>query len=69
MVEYRLHRCFPNGVAPGSNDGNSVLTLHYAYTLNQAIKLFESFGDDCLAEKYATISNRIRKVWMLVLIP
>lgn len=53
---------FPNGVAPGSNDGNSsVLTLHYAYTLNQAIKLFESFGDDCLAEKYATISNRIRK--------
>jgi hypothetical protein len=44
---------FPNGVPPGSNNGNSsVLTLHYAYTLKQAALLNNYFGKVSKAEIY-----------------
>lgn len=53
---------FPNGVPPGADDGNSsVITLHLAYTLNQAAQLYSHFGKNCEAEQYTNLAGRLTK--------
>lgn len=51
---------FPNGVAPGSDDGNSsVLTLHFAYTLRQAALLYQHFGKETEGKRLDQIANQL----------
>lgn len=48
------------GVPSGASDGNSaVLSLQYAYTLNQAAELFKHFGQGQQAEHYAKLAASI----------
>jgi alpha-L-rhamnosidase len=51
---------FPGGTPDGANDGNSsVITLQYVYTLRQAAKLFDSFGEKEKAEHYLQLANTL----------
>lgn len=43
---------FPNGTPDGATDGNSsILSLHYAYTLQQAADLYAAYGQPAAAAK------------------
>lgn len=51
---------FPEGVPPGANDGNSsIITLQYAYTLQQAAQLFSYFGKQNEKEQYNELSSEL----------
>lgn len=51
---------FPGGVPHGATDGNStVISMQYAYTLNQASKLNQYFGNGCEADKYKILCDYI----------
>lgn len=53
---------FKNGVPDGVKEGNSaVITLQYAYTLQQAAKLFDYFGDEGKSEHYLALARRLTK--------
>ena len=53
---------FPNGVPPGADNGNSsVISLHYAYTLNQAAALYDYFGKTSKAELYRKSAKDLSK--------
>ncbi len=48
---------FDNGVAPGALDGNSsILTLQYVYTLKQAARLYDYFGNSCEKDRYQKLA-------------
>ncbi|WP_020530058.1 family 78 glycoside hydrolase catalytic domain [Flexithrix dorotheae] len=50
------------GVPAGVKDGNSaIISLQYAYTIDYAVQLFNAFGEKHLAEKYAKISEDLKK--------
>ena len=53
------------GVPPGGNSGGSaLLSLQLAYTLNDAVELFTTFGEKAEAEKYRKLAGSIRSaVW------
>lgn len=57
------------GMPPGGiGGGSSILTLQLAYTLKDAVELFEAFGEDALAQKYSDIyeslvKNTLEKCW------
>jgi len=52
---------FPNGVPAGATDGHSsILTLQYAYTLDQAADLFASFARPTDAAHYRTLAATLR---------
>ena len=54
------NRKFPNGVPDGATDGNSsVITLQFAYTLQQAALLFDHFNQRSEAANYRTIANKL----------
>lgn len=51
---------FPGGVPDGATDGHSsVLTLQYAYTLNQAAKLFTYYGRKGKAKHYTDLAEKL----------
>lgn len=51
---------FEGGRPDGANDGNSsVITLQYAYTLQQAAILFNHFGKSTEAAHYTTLANSL----------
>ena len=51
---------FANGVPDGATDGNSsVITLQFAYTLQQAALLFDYFNQKHEAENYRAIAQRL----------
>ncbi len=53
---------FPGGTPPGANDGNSaVITLQYAYTLQQAAALFSYFKQPAEAAHYAALAAQMNK--------
>ncbi|MEO6868001.1 MAG: alpha-rhamnosidase [Ginsengibacter sp.] len=53
---------FPDGTPDGATDGHSsVITLQYAYTLQQAAKLFDYFGRKETAEHYLKLANLLVK--------
>lgn len=53
---------FKNGVPDGATDGHSsVITLQFAYTLQQAGELFEYFGDKQKAQHYQSTAKRLAK--------
>ena len=59
FVDWNL--AFPNGTPDGANDGNSsVVTLQYAYTLQQAAALFEYFGKKGEAQHYKELAEALR---------
>ena len=48
---------FPEGVPPGANDGNSsIISLQYSYTLQQAAKLFNYFGQNYQEVQYTKLA-------------
>src|SRR5215204_977176 len=54
------NRKFPNGVPDGATDGNSsVITLQFAYTLQQAALLFDHFNQKNEAANYRAIANKL----------
>ena len=54
------NRKFPNGVPDGATDGNSsVITLQFAYTLQQAALLFDHFNQKNEAANYRAIANNL----------
>ena len=54
------NRKFPNGVPDGATDGNSsVITLQYAYTLQQAALLFDHFNQKHEAANYRAIADKL----------
>ena len=54
------NRKFPNGVPDGSTDGNSsVITLQYAYTLQQAALLFDHFNQKNEAANYRALADKL----------
>lgn len=56
------NNAFPNGVPDGANDGNSaVVTLQYAYTLEQAAGLFSYFGRKELADHYEKLAQSLAR--------
>lgn len=58
FVDWNTH--FPNGTPDGATDGNSaVISLQYAYTLEQAAALFAYFGHTTEAAHYATLAKTI----------
>ncbi|UKT64932.1 alpha-L-rhamnosidase C-terminal domain-containing protein [Pedobacter mucosus] len=51
---------FDFGVPDGATDGNSsVISLQYAYTLNQAASIFNHFGKPEIAAHYSKLANEI----------
>ena len=51
---------FPNGVPAGANEGNSsVISLQFAYTLQQAAPLFEAFGQSAQADHYRKLAKQL----------
>ena len=53
---------FPNGIPPGADDGYSAnISLQMVYALDNATELFSYFGWKYEAEKYAALSDRIKK--------
>ena len=54
------NRKFPNGVPDGATDGNSsVITLQYAYTLQQAALLFDHFNQKQEAANYRSTAAKL----------
>jgi hypothetical protein len=54
------NRKFPNGVPDGATDGNSsVITLQYAYTLQQAALLFNHFNQKYEATHYQAVADKL----------
>jgi hypothetical protein len=54
------NRAWPNGTPDGATDGNSaVVTLQYAYTLQQATALFSYFHQKNLAAHYDSLAKRM----------
>jgi alpha-L-rhamnosidase len=54
------NRRFPNGTPDGATDGNSsVITLQYAYTLQQAALLFEHFNKKTEAAYYRSLAVKL----------
>ncbi|WP_461791625.1 alpha-L-rhamnosidase-related protein [Pedobacter sp.] len=52
----------PSGIPPGGIDGNSsILSLHYAYTLDQAATLFNYSGQTQKADYYSALSKKIKE--------
>jgi alpha-L-rhamnosidase len=52
----------PSGIPSGGIDGNSsILTLHYAYTLDQAATLFQQMGQSQKANYYTALSKKIKE--------
>ena len=50
------------GVPTGGYEGGSAITtLQFVYALQDAVSLFDAFGDRGQAEKYARLANKIRK--------
>lgn len=50
------------GTAPGSDNGNSaIITLQYAYTLNQAAELFKAFNHEHQANEYNLLASELNK--------
>jgi len=53
---------FDFGVPDGATDGNSsIITLQYAYTLQQAAKVFNHFGQGELANHYNKLADSLSK--------
>jgi alpha-L-rhamnosidase len=54
---------FPSGGVPpgGFTGGSSILTLQLAYTLNDAVELFEAFGEYSLAKEYRMLRDSLCK--------
>lgn len=51
----------PSGIPSGGIDGNSsILSLHYAYTLDQAATLFQQLGQSQKADYYKELSQKIK---------
>ncbi|RZL44139.1 MAG: hypothetical protein EOP00_21145 [Pedobacter sp.] len=51
---------FDFGVPDGANDGNSsIITLQYAYTLQQAAKVFKHYGKDEQAKRYEKLADSL----------
>lgn len=51
----------PSGIPSGGIDGNSsILSLHYAYTLDQAADLFTQAGQSQKADYYTALSRKIK---------
>ncbi|HTI10696.1 MAG TPA: alpha-L-rhamnosidase C-terminal domain-containing protein [Puia sp.] len=58
FVDWNHH--FPNGVPDGATDGNSsVLTLQFAYTLQEAAALFQFYQDTTAASHYARLADTL----------
>jgi len=58
FVDWNLH--FPNGVPDGATNGNSsIVSLHYAYSLQQAAALFAYFGKPNESAHYAALAKKI----------
>jgi len=56
------NRAFPNGVPDGATDGHSaVITLQYAYTLQQAAALFRYYGKEPEAQHYDQLAARLNE--------
>ena len=54
------NRKFQNGVPDGATDGNSsVITLQFAYTLQQAALLFDHFNQNAEASNYRATAKRL----------
>ena len=54
------NRKFPNGVPDGATDGNSsVITLQFAYTLQQAAALFDHFNQKSEAARYRSVATQL----------
>jgi alpha-L-rhamnosidase len=50
------------GVPDGGTTGNSTITtLQFAYTLEQAIKLYSAFNQQCIAKKYIKLAQQIKQ--------
>lgn len=53
---------FPNGIPPGADDGYSAnVSLQMVYALDKAVELFSYFGWEYEADKYAALSEKIKK--------
>jgi alpha-L-rhamnosidase len=53
---------FPGGVPDGATDGNSsVVTLQYAYTLQQAAELFGYFKDSVASDHYKSLATSLER--------
>ncbi|QJB30859.1 alpha-L-rhamnosidase [Chitinophaga oryzae] len=51
---------FPGGVPDGATNGHSaVISLQYAYTLQQAAALFAGFGKQALAQHYGRLAQQL----------
>lgn len=51
---------FPGGVPDGANDGNSsIISLHFAYTLQQASALFAAYGQTAQAAHYKQLAQQL----------
>lgn len=52
----------PSGIPSGGIEGNSsILSLHYAYTLDQAAILFQQMGQSQKANYYTSLSKKIKE--------
>lgn len=56
------NHAFPGGTPDGATDGNSaVITLQYAYTLQQAAALFTAYGKQAEAQHYSQLAATLNK--------
>ncbi|WP_129715396.1 alpha-L-rhamnosidase N-terminal domain-containing protein [Pedobacter sp. SYP-B3415] len=56
------NHAFSNGVPDGATDGNSaVITLQYAYTLQQAAELFAGFGRQADAARFSRLAVQLAR--------
>ncbi len=53
---------FDNGIPPGADDGHSAnVALQYVYAIQNALPIFEYFGDDEAVAKYSQIATGVQK--------
>jgi len=56
------NNAFPGGTPDGATDGNSaIITLQYAYTLQQAAALFSAYGKQADAQHYSQLAATLNK--------
>jgi hypothetical protein len=56
------NKAFPNGTPDGATDGHSsVVSLQFAYTLQQAVPMFKYFGRGETADRFAKLADRLAK--------
>ncbi|SEM82944.1 alpha-L-rhamnosidase [Chitinophaga rupis] len=56
------NNAFPGGTPDGATDGNSaIITLQYAYTLQQAAALFTAYGKQAEAQYYSQLAATLNK--------